>query len=377
MFNVADRTILLTVAGSWAYGTNRPDSDVDVKGVCVPPEAYRSGFVNRFEQADKAEHLAPFMSRLPTAQREAAATQGKLDGVIFDIRKFFALAADCNPNVIETLFVDPADIVHATEEGRVLLANRDFFLSKKALYTFRGYAISQLKRIETHRRWLLDPKDRQPTREDFDLPEYTAIPKDQLAAAQAAIQKRLDTSWESDLADVDDAVRIQLRERVSSWLAELEIAAGDQFRAAGNLLGYDSNFLEHLDRERRYNAAKHDWTNHQTWKTQRNPARAAMEAESGYDRKHASHLVRLFLSCREILTEGTLHVRRPDAAFLRDIMNGAWTYERLTSWAKAQDAELVEIAKTSKLPHGPDRVYLDSVCQQLTKSVECRYGQAD
>lgn len=56
-FDLKKHTVLLVVAGSRAYGTFTPTSDVDVKGVAIPPEEYRLGYLHRFEQADKPSHM--------------------------------------------------------------------------------------------------------------------------------------------------------------------------------------------------------------------------------------------------------------------------------------------------------------------------------
>lgn len=45
-----DRTILLAKSGSRAYGMHRPDSDVDLQGIVIPPKEYFLGFANRIEQ---------------------------------------------------------------------------------------------------------------------------------------------------------------------------------------------------------------------------------------------------------------------------------------------------------------------------------------
>jgi hypothetical protein len=66
-------------------------------------------------------------------------------------------------------------------------------------------------------------------------------------------------------------------------LSEMKIGADEQFHAAGKLLGYADNFLELLDRERRYTARKVEWQQFQEWKKSRNPARAALEEQWGYD----------------------------------------------------------------------------------------------
>ena len=45
-FSLFEHTILLSVSGSRAYGMARAGSDVDVKGVLIPPRRYLIG-VNR------------------------------------------------------------------------------------------------------------------------------------------------------------------------------------------------------------------------------------------------------------------------------------------------------------------------------------------
>lgn len=47
------RTILLTKYGSHCYGTNTPTSDLDYKGVCIPPPEYYLGLksINEYNTA--------------------------------------------------------------------------------------------------------------------------------------------------------------------------------------------------------------------------------------------------------------------------------------------------------------------------------------
>ncbi len=303
-------TILLTRSGSHAYGTNLPTSDVDVKGVCIPPEPYFLGFASKFEQAEFKEPA---------------------DGTIYDIRKFFNLAADCNPNIIEVLFVAEEDVLAATPLGAKLRANAKLFLSKKARHTFSGYAIAQLKRIRTHRRWLLSPPKEEPTRKTFGLPETTVIAADERGAAEAL----LDPAKELDEA---------------GWAA------------AARKAGFSAGMIETLQREKGYNQSRKEWAQYQNWLATRNKTRAAIEAEHGYDCKHAMHLVRLLRMCKEILTDGSVLVKRPDAEELLAIRNGAWSYDELVGWAEAQDAAMAPLYDASPLPHAPDRHKLDALC---------------
>lgn len=341
-----DATILLVTHGSHAYGLSTPTSDLDIKGVCIPPPAYFHGFLKRFEQAEAKEP----------------------DLVIYEVRKFFGLAADCNPNIIEVLWTDASDHRLVTEAGRRLLDARKLFLSRKARHTFAGYAHAQLRRIQLHHRWLKNPPTSRPTRSEYGLPERTVIPQDQLAAAQAAITKKLATWQLDDMTDLDPAARIAIHNAMTEMLAEMKLSADDTYRAAARSLGYDENFIRLLDLERQYLSRQREFEQYESWKTHRNPARAALEARYGYDTKHASHLVRLMRMCREILETGEVVVKRPDAEELRAIRGGAWDYERLVAWAAEQDASLDEVARRSPLPHAPDREALDALCVDLVEA---------
>ena len=341
-----DRTILFCRYGSHAYGTNIATSDEDFRGVAIPPKEFFFGFQSRFEQAE---------SKVP-------------DLTIFDLRKFMMLAADCNPNVIEMLFVDPSDMLVVTSAGEKLLVARRAFLSLKAKHTYSGYAIQQLRRIRTHYRWIRHPPKSPPTRGEFGLPERTVIPADQLAAAQSAIDKKL-AHWNLDSLDtVDPATRIMLQNKMADSLAEMSISLDDSWKGAARTLGYDENFLLLLDRERQYGARKKEWEQFVNWKATRNPARAALEAKHGFDCKHGMHLVRLMRMCREILTTGEVIVKRPDREELIAIRDGAWDYDRLVEWAEREDVELEALAKTSTiLPKTPDRKALDRLCVELVE----------
>jgi uncharacterized protein len=344
------RTIFLTKHGSHAYGTNLPTSDLDLKGVGIPPREYFMGFSKVFEQAQ---------------------TNTPNDFVVYDLRKFMNLAADCNPSIIEVLWTDREDWVIVTDAGEELIENREVFISKKARWTFSGYAMSQLKRINLHYKWLKDPPAAPPQRGDYGLPERTVIPKDQLAAADAAIQKKID-SWSPDLTGVDDATRTRLMTWFYDALLEIttnktDTVADVQWAAAANTLGYDTNFIELLDRERKYRTKHKEWDSYQTWKESRNVARAELEAKYSYDTKHAMHLVRLMRMCTEILKTGKVLVKRPDKDELLAIRHGAWSYEQLVEWAAKQDKEMDALYKTSPIRREPDRKSLDNLCISLVE----------
>lgn len=300
------RTIFLTRAGSHAYGLATPESDVDLRGVAIPPREYFLGFAQRFEQAEAPDP----------------------DLVIYDIRKFFQLAAACNPSIVELLWTAAEDHVLVTPLGQQLFAQRSLFLSRRAKQTFSGYAVAQLKRLNTHRRWLLHPPTHKPTRAEFGIPETSLLSADILGAIEAIEQK-----------------------------------------APQDLSTIPAHVMDLYRRERGYQNALREWRQYEHWKAHRNPKRAALEAKMGFDGKHAAHLVRLMRMCREILETGAVVVKRPDREELLAIRNGAWSYEQLMQWSEQEERALEEVLARSPLPSAPDIHKLDALCMAMVEEM--------
>ena len=343
---IENNAAFLTLHGSKAYGTNVASSDDDYKGICIPTRKYFLGSQHKFEQAE-LKHP---------------------DLVIYDIRKFFNLASACNPNTIEVLFTDPSDHVLVSPIGQIILDNKEKFLSKRIRFTFSGYAISQLKRIKLHRRYLLNPPKVYPTRAAMGLPEQTLIPQDQLMAAEAEVQKEIDRLNFDFMEELSEPMKISVRAAISQLLAEMKLNADDQWRGAARKIGIDDNFIELMQLERAYKNAKTEWDNYENWKKTRNPKRAADEAKYGLDLKYAYHLVRLMRMCKEIITTGKVLVKRPDREELLAIRNGAWSYEQIVEFAENEDKNMQEIYNTSTvLPKVPDHNFIDNLCIELVE----------
>lgn len=330
--------------GSHAYGTSTPESDEDFRGFCVPPVDYFLG-LKRFDQLERNE---------PT------------DRVIYDIRKFFKLASDCNPNIIEILFCDDKDIVASTPEGLRIRENRELFLSKKARYTFLGYAFAQLKRIRRHRHWLLKPIDKKPERVDFGLPEKKLVTSDHAGAFFTVLAGIMRGSVEE--AKLSQETLEELREVNYIGLIQSHIP-DDAWQGAQKLTGASDNFVEAMALEKGYTNALNEWKSYQNWKKTRNLKRAELESKCGYDSKHASHLVRLIRMGEEILTGKGVLVKRPDAEELLEIRNGSWSFEQVESFADGMDRRMDDLYKTSKLPKLPKAKRLNELCISTVESI--------
>lgn len=364
--NLLDNTILLTLSGSRAYGMHNDNSDIDLHGVLIPDREYIFGFNKRCEQYNSSEEMKVFVPLLePNLQRIAQET--KLEGTVYAIQKFFALASDCNPNLIQTIFCEKDCILKSTPLGDKLIEHRDMFLSKNARFRFSGYAMQQLKRLQSHRQYLLSPMTEPPNRSDFGLKETYEIPKAELLAARAAVAKQLDCWSDGFIHGVEESTKMRIRESIAQLLAELKVMENHRLQLACTKLGFDSNFIGYFQKEHEYFRACQDWDKYQKWQRDRNPERAKMEAEFGYDGKHASHLVRLMRMCIEILRDGQVLVKRPDAQELLQIRNGLWTYERLIEYAAEMDAEAANLYQTSSLRKVPDINFLDNLCMELVE----------
>lgn len=352
-FDINTRTIFKTLTGSRVYGTSSPTSDYDHRGVAVPPKAYFYGNM-RFEQHEaRAEDL-----------------------VIFEIRKFLHLAGQNNPNILELLFVDPKFWVLSTPYWERIVAVRPAFLSKKCYHTYRGYAHSQIRRVRTHRGWLLQGELVEPKRSDFGLADAPPVPSEVLGAANALVVRFLQQAdVEEDLAEVakvDRSVAMALRQRMEEFLERtvgLAKAEIDQhaWTAAAKLLGYDTNFVDLLLREKKYQQAKANYKSWQHWKAERNEARKEIEERCGFDAKHMLHVFRLMGCCKEILETQTLNVTRPDADFLAAIRAGKYSFEELEEMYAKMDEELGILYQTSALPHTPQHAMIETVGLQVVE----------
>lgn len=123
--HLGNKIIFLTLGGSHAYGTNIEGSDIDIRGCAVNSRSDLLG-MSSFEQI----------------------VDNTTDTTVYSFNKFIKLILNCNPNTIEMLGCKPEHYLHINDIGKELITNRKLFLSKKAVYSFGGYANQQLRRLE-------------------------------------------------------------------------------------------------------------------------------------------------------------------------------------------------------------------------------------
>ncbi len=122
---LGDRIMLLGLGGSYAYGTNNEDSDIDFRGVTLQLPSDLIG-LTEFEQFEDAG----------------------TDTVIYGFNKLVKLLLECNPNTCEMLGLDEDQYLIKTDLGKELIEHSGLFLSKRAIKSFGGYADAQLRRLQ-------------------------------------------------------------------------------------------------------------------------------------------------------------------------------------------------------------------------------------
>lgn len=332
------------VSGSHAYGTAFPDSDRDVRGVFIAPldSAFNLFGATRIFNGEMLDQLQAARRLLEEGQYETLdsvlstmsnPSMGDLklsvetvhatgtDAELQELRKFMKLAADCNPNIVEFLYIEKG-IEHMTPQWEKIMEHRDWFLSKKAKFTFSGYAIAQLRKIEKYREYLRTPPSHEPTVEEFD-----AVPYYPMNYCNAILT-----------------------------LGE-EMVPPAVWAAAKNT--------------RNYYTAKNEWHAYQNYLKQRNEKRAQYELKFGFDTKHAMHLIRLMRMAHEILKDGRVLVHRPDAEELMSIREGAWSYDQCVEHALALEAELDPLYEASNLQHRPQHKKISDLYVELCEE---QYG---
>lgn len=300
--HLGNRIMFLTLGGSHAYGTDVPTSDVDIRGVTMNNASEIVGLSN-FEQF----------------------VETTTDTTVYAFNKLIALILNCNPNTIEMLGCKPEHYIYMTDAGRELIDNRKMFLSKRALYSFGGYANQQLNRLEN------------------------ALARDRLE--QAKKEEHIRRSMENSVASFE------------SRYTNFEAGSIKLFTDVSQREGMDTEIyadihLEHFP-ARQFNSMMNDL--HNVIGTYEKLNHRNHKKDDAHLNKHACHLVRLYLMCIDILEkEEIVTYRENDIDLLMDIRNGYYMNSDSTYYPEFFEMledlkKRLEYAKeNTSLPNHPD-----------------------
>jgi predicted nucleotidyltransferase len=310
---------LLTVGGSFAYGTNinteNHISDFDVRGIYLnsPKEIITMKCKNK-----------PYEDK-------------KTDTVLYPLKQVIELLTNVNPNVIEILGTKEEHLFVITEEGKMIRDNVDLFLSQKAVNSFGGYAIAQLRRLQNA---LARDSYPQKEKEEHIL---------------QSVQRQMKTFKDTyqDLADgqLDLYIGESNKEEY-----ETEIFANI------NISNYPLRDFKAMMNELNNIVKNYSKLNH------RNSKKDELHLN-----KHAMHLVRLFLMGTEILEgKGVNTYRENDRELLLDIRNGKFTYPQIFEYVDELQDKFNYAEKNTVLPSKPNQKEIDELVMEINKKVLSR-----
>lgn len=374
-----ENTIFLSIHGSQSFGLSTDTSDLDLKGVCIPPANVRNDLFHKFEQGENQDSVLNLIKDYH--YHLINPKNPKVESVIYSLDKFIRLCALVNPTILELLWM-PEQFVLIKNKllWGMLTDNRKIFLTKKVRVTYAGYAKQQLAKIQRHRKYLtLEKEPKRPERKDFGL--NTENISREYGEIDAYIRREVE-KWNFANYNLDQDDRFDLKEDCWDCVRHLNMAADvdwpnwpEAYWKAGfvklqNLIGLDKDVLKLVMAEKNYNDALKLYKGYEHWKNERNPERKEMERKFELDCKHASHLVRLYRTGVEALRTGEIQVLRSDADELRAIRNGAWPYEKVIDFADEMEQTLADAEKSSSLPSGMNKVAINDLYHNIIELSE-------
>jgi len=310
---VEQNRILELRVGSFLYGTNRPDSDIDLSGVFIPPINYYFG-LDKVEEVDLS-----VVSKLPNGRNAPDA----IDRKFYEFRKFVTLALENNPNVLSHLFVDEKNIIFINDLGRELLNRKQMFLHKGLKHRFIGYSISQKKKLYVKRDNYKD------------------------------LEKALDVILQYKRTDY-------YRGGVFVFEIEKELIESGVFSDNGN------QHLKCADIYIQKNITIKNAIEQIQNRVNKFGGRKEMVDEYGFDVKFAGNLVRLLLEGKELLETGNLIYPLKERQLILDIHKGKYSLAEIEEMSTDIENDINSLHETTFLPAKPR---YDEVNQFLTNSL--------
>ncbi len=338
------------ISGSRAYGTSRPDSDEDMRGIFILPR--------NFELTINIpiEHIA----------------DSRGDTVYYSLKRFMVLAFNANPNIIELLYMPDELVTKKTKYMDSLIENRSIFITKKSYHSHIGYALAQIKKAKGQNKWINNPQPKaKPQKEQFTwiIHKDNELPFRPVLLSKTNIN--LDRCHVASLEHCKDVYRLYLigeeAEGVfkNNTIVCQSISKEEEKDKCIGLLIFNKDG---------YECAVRDFQNYWGWINNRNKKRWENQEKGllDYDAKNMMHLFRLLYSGENILINGEPIIKFTGEKLnlLLNILDGEYTYQELIALASKKLMELESLYKKSNLPSSPDAKIVNRLLYEIAYSWE-------
>lgn len=355
--DIKDNGLMLfeTISGSRAYGTHKPTSDTDYRGVYIVPIENLLGF-------DYIEQVS----------------DEKNDITYYEVGRFLQLLETQNPNIIELLNMPDENIIYKHPLFDEILKHKDKFLSKICKQSFGGYATSQIKKARGLNKKIVNPVDKErKSIIDFCyvIFGYKTIPLRDFLYNSGYKQEYC------GLVNIDharDTYALFYDDTLGRILGYRGITNSDDTSNEVRLSSVDRGIepvATMIYNKDGYTKYCKDYKEYWDWVEKRNDERYNTNQEhgKGYDSKNMMHCIRLLRMAKEIATQKKVIVKRPDAEELLLIRNGNVEYEELLAEAEETISKLDQLYDNSDLVNEINHIFVNELLINFRKMFyECR-----
>ncbi len=319
---MAEKNRILEIrVGSHLFGTNTPDSDLDLYGIFMPFDeivfgSYRCEDV-KFDKIDK--------------DKTGRNTKDAVDRTLSEYRKFIKLALQNNPNILHVLFANQENVVFQNEFGKNLLGMAKRFPHKGAHHRFVKYAESQLHKMR------IKPMN-------YNM----------LKNGLAVIENHDDHDVMMQVVDSEHNYVMQMGEMIDCAKQPFSMLGKGKHVKCGDLSFEKGIFVKKA--RRMIQDRLDNFTN-----------RAEMYSKFGMDVKYASNLIQLLKEGIELMETGEIVFPLAYRQDIIDIKNGKYSADEIVSWSE----DLIEDARVayekSGLPKNPRTKEIEEFAMQQVK----------
>ncbi len=337
------KLLFKTMVGSRAYGTSLPSSDEDFKGVYI-------------------QHPDDLLSFRYKPQYDL----GK-DEVYYEVRRFIELLQSANPTVLELLFMPEECILETSPEFELLVKHRNRFLTRKCLRSFGGYAHQQIQKARGLNKKMNWEKAKVSRKSPLDFcfiyvdgktsPLGVYLKENNLKESHCGLVAL--THFGGGFAlYYDYEGNAGYRGIVAEESNEVRLSVVSKTAKALGVIHYNKDG---------YSMHCKDYKEYQIWIENRNTERYVdiENHQQQIDGKNLMHCRRLLDMAKEIATEKTIRIPRPNAAYLLSIRKGKMDLETIIEEAEKDVRSLEGLYAQSGLPEGCDWDFCNEILLEI------------
>lgn len=307
------RIIFKTLFGSYLYGLNTPESDLDYKAIAIP-----SGEDIIMQKAFKT------INETTKPKDQAKNSKDDIDTEIFSLHQFIKLCKEGQTVALDMLFSTPNKWVTTSPEWEFIQANRDKLLHRKAT-AFVGYCQTQAAKYGI---------------------------KGSRVAAMRLAKECMAQYVDKYHTDHGPLRVVHIWDELKKQLTGVEhIEFTTSLSPAGDLHMKEVETLEVCGRKiQGGTTTNHAFKNLELWFSKYGERAKKAETNSGLDWKAISHAFRVCYEAQELMKTGKITFPLAKKDFVLKIKSGALPYKEISGILEEEIQKVKDLEAVSILP---------------------------